>query len=193
MTLWNHWIWRCVRNVFVELPGCLPRICRSDCIKTEWDKFDRLRTIFLEMYVLSNALMESWLWVPYRTGWRCRRHWRPLPFDQDMSYMWYHLRLCPCMFSLHTLHMRCHSCSNPSCTLKKNSWAVVDIHSKILDAPRPIFFIFMYFLANFGQIIGWFPPLFGLAPRTPSVKSLATCKFGQKSQQKGMVYHTNFT
>ena len=35
--------------------------------------------------------------------------------------------------------------------------SVADVHSKILDAPGPVFFIFMKFLANFGQIIGWRP------------------------------------
>ena len=39
--------------------------------------------------------------------------------------------------------------------------AMVDLHSKILDAlplPGSIFFIFMQFPANFVQIIGWHPP-----------------------------------
>ena len=39
--------------------------------------------------------------------------------------------------------------------------SVADLHSNILDVrPQlgPIFFIFMQFLANFGQIIGWSPP-----------------------------------
>ena len=36
---------------------------------------------------------------------------------------------------------------------------VADLHSKTLDGPSPIFYIFMQFLGKFGQIISWRPPL----------------------------------
>ena len=52
---------------------------------------------------------------------------------------------------------------------------VVDLHSKFFGRPflGPIFFIFMQFLANYGQIIGWLPSPFRVG--APSGKSWIRC------------------